>query len=172
VYSIDVWAFICRRPRAARAPNSESHLPNWASKVDNWKNGYIAVTQPHVHRLRLNFTRWYPVDPEKLRNCQNPLRVESKMANDAQIFNVWTPISLKRLQLQTSNLVCASTTKSNIDGMQKLGQRGTWPSLGDLDLNLWIPVNISRMAKATGFRFITQIGCEDWKRSSTKGDII
>jgi len=45
------------------------------------------------------------------------------MANDAQIFNIRTPISLERLKLETSNVVCASTTKSKFDGIQKLGQR-------------------------------------------------
>jgi len=28
-------------------------------KCDNWKNGYIAVTQPHVDRLHSNITKWY-----------------------------------------------------------------------------------------------------------------
>jgi len=72
------------------------------------------------------------------------LRVESEMADSAQIFNIPTPISLERLKLETSNLVFAplklrrygaiqicllllllSTTRSNFDGMQKtrLGQR-------------------------------------------------
>jgi len=65
-----------------------------APRCDN-----IAVTQPDVDRLRLNFTRWYSVAPGKLRNCENPLTVESKMADDAQIFNIRTPISLERLKL-------------------------------------------------------------------------
>jgi len=29
-------------------------------------------------------------------------------------------------------------------------------------------VNISRTATATGFKFITQIDCKEWKMSSTK----
>jgi len=45
------------------------------------------------------------------------------MVDDAKIFNTWTQISLEHLKLETSNLVCASTTRSNFDGMQKLGQR-------------------------------------------------
>jgi len=45
------------------------------------------------------------------------------MADDAQIFNIRTPISLERLKLETSNLVCASITRSKFDGMQKLDQR-------------------------------------------------
>jgi len=35
----------------------------------------------------------------------NPLRVKFKMVDDAQIFNIWTPISFERLKLETSNLV-------------------------------------------------------------------
>jgi len=46
-------------------------------KCDNWENGYITVT------------------PRKLRNCQNSLRVESKMVDDAKIFTIQTPISLE-----------------------------------------------------------------------------
>jgi len=45
--------------------------------------------------------------------------VECKMADDAQIFNVWATIYLERLKLDTSNLVCASTTRSSFDGVQK-----------------------------------------------------
>jgi len=45
------------------------------------------------------------------------------MADDAQIFNIPTPISLERLKLEISNLVCASTTRSNFNGMQKLDQK-------------------------------------------------
>jgi len=52
-----------------------------------------------------------------MRNCQNSPRVEYKMANDAQIFNIRDPISLERLNLVSSNLVRASTTR------KKLGQR-------------------------------------------------
>jgi len=68
------------------------------------KNDYIVVTQPHVDRLRSNFTRWYSVAPWKLRNCQNPLKFEFQMMNDAQIVNIQTPISLERLKLQGANL--------------------------------------------------------------------
>jgi len=56
-----------------------------------------------------------------------PTKVKSKMADDAQIFNIRTPISMERLKLDTSNLVCASTARSNFDGMQKIGQRGRDP---------------------------------------------
>jgi len=46
------------------------------------------------------------------------------MADDAQICNIRFPISLKRLNLETSNLVCASTSRSDFDSMQKtIGQR-------------------------------------------------
>jgi len=41
-----------------------------------------------------------------------------------KFFNIRTPISLERLKLEISNLVCASTTRCNLDSMQKLGQRG------------------------------------------------
>jgi len=110
------------------------------------------------------------VAPGKLQNCQNPLWVESKMADDAQMFNIRTPISLERLKLETSNLVCARTTISSFDGMQNT--RSKRPSLVDVGLNLRIPVNISQTAKATEFKFITQIDCKEWKISSTTGDII
>jgi len=132
------------------------------------KNGCIALTQPHVDRLRSNFIRWYSVAPGKLWNCQNSLRVEFKMADDAHIFNIRTPIFMEHLKLETSHLVCASTTRSNFDGRQKTRSKGTWPSLGNLDLNWRTLVNISRTAKATWFKFITQIDCKEWKISSTK----
>jgi len=61
------------------------------------------------------------VTPWKLRNCENPLRVESKIADDAQSFNIRAPIFFERLKLETSNLVCAATAGDNyFDGMQKL----------------------------------------------------
>jgi len=59
-----------------------------------------------------------------MQNCQNPLRVKSKMADDAPIFNIQPSISFERLKLETSNLVCESTTRSNFDAVQKLGLRG------------------------------------------------
>jgi len=74
---------LCRRPRAARAPNAEKLLLKNAREVRQLKNGYIALTQPHVDRLRSNITRWYSVAPNKLRNSENPLRVKCKMADDA-----------------------------------------------------------------------------------------
>jgi len=43
------------------------------------------------------------------------------------IFNKRALVSFERLKLDISHLVCASTTKSNFDGMQKLGQRGLDP---------------------------------------------
>jgi len=61
------------------------------------------------------------------------------MADDAQIFNIPTPISLERLKLETSNLVCESTTRCKFDGMQKLSQRA-WPSLRDLDILIYGPL--------------------------------
>jgi len=45
------------------------------------------------------------------------------MADNAQIFNIWTLISLEQLKLETSNLVCVSSTWSQFDGVQKLGQQ-------------------------------------------------
>jgi len=50
------------------------------------------------------------------------------MADDAQIFNIRAPISLERLKLETSNLVCTLAIRSNFDDMQKLGQRGHDPA--------------------------------------------
>jgi len=49
------------------------------------------------------------------------------MVDDAQIFNIRTPISLEWLKLETSSLVCVSTTRSKFDSMQKVGQRGRDP---------------------------------------------
>jgi len=111
-----------------------SICPIGALKCDNWKNGYIDLSQPHVDRLHSNFTRWYSVASGKLLSCKNSLRFESVMADDAQIFNIQIPISLERLKLETSNLVCASTTRSNFDGMQKLSQSGN--NLGHIALLL------------------------------------
>jgi len=48
-----------------------------------------------------------------MRHCENPLKVESKMEDDVQIFNMWTPICLEWLELESSNLVYALTTRSN-----------------------------------------------------------
>jgi len=57
----------------------------------------------------------------------SPQKVESNMADDALIFNLRTSISLERLKLETSNLVCALTTIRKFNGIQKLGQRGRDP---------------------------------------------
>jgi len=100
-----------------QGPDSEIRLPYWGPES-------ATLTQPHVDRLRSSFTRWYSVAPGKLRKCQNPLRIEFKMADDAQILNILTPISLERLKLETSNLVCASTTKGNFECMQKTRSKG------------------------------------------------
>jgi len=48
-YSVDVWALIRRRPRAARATQL---CPIGTLKVRQLENGYIALTQSHVNRLR------------------------------------------------------------------------------------------------------------------------
>jgi len=69
----DVWAVIWRRLRAARAPKLWYPLAQLGTlKCNNWKNGYVALTQPHVDRLRSNFARWYSVAPWRLQNCQKP----------------------------------------------------------------------------------------------------
>jgi len=78
------------------------------------------------------------------------------MADDAQIFNIRTSISPKRLKLETSNLVCASTTRSDLNDIQKAKSVGMWPCSGDLDLDLRNSVDISRTAEATWFKFIMQ----------------
>jgi len=101
--------------------------PFGVPEVRQLQNSCIALSQPHEDRLRSNFTKWYSAAPEKLQNREKPLRVESKMADDAQIFNIWTPMSLERLKQETSNLVHASTTRSKFDSVQKLGQRGRDP---------------------------------------------
>jgi len=74
------------------------------------------------------------------------------MADDAQIFNTRATIPLEQQKLETSNLVCAPTTMSSFDSMQNSNTRskGTWPSLGDLDLNLQNPANISQRLKLQG----------------------
>jgi len=124
-YSADVRVLNYRRPRAAKTPQLLDLFAQLGPlKCDDWKNGYIALAQPPVDRLHSNFTRWYSVVPGKLRNCEKPLRVKFKMADDAPIFNIRTPISLERLKL---DLVCASTTSSNFNGMHKLGQSGRDP---------------------------------------------
>jgi len=64
------------------------------------KNGYVTLTQPPVDRLRSNFIKWYSVAPGKMRNCQNPRRIESKMADDTHIFNTRPPISFERLKVE------------------------------------------------------------------------
>jgi len=38
-----------------------------------------------------------------------------------------------------------------------------WPNLGDLDLNLRAPANISRTDKAKSSKFSTQIDCKEYK---------
>jgi len=124
----DFWSVVSDRPNAAKAPQLCEKLSRlWPPKCDNWKNSYIALTQPQVDRLRPYFTRWYSVAPRKLQNYENPLWVKSKMADNVQICNIRTPISLQQLKLETSSLVCALTTRSNFHGMQKLGQMGCDP---------------------------------------------
>jgi len=106
---------VCRRPRASRPPSPRSICPIGASKVRQ--------LEKRLHRFNSSTREQISQDvlcgSRKAAELSNPLRVESKMANDAQIFNIRTQISLKRLKLETSNLVCASTTSSNFDGMQK-----------------------------------------------------
>jgi len=63
-----------------------SICPIEALKCDNWKNAYIALTQLHMDSLHSNFTKRYSVAPGKLWNCENPLKVESKMADNANIL--------------------------------------------------------------------------------------
>jgi len=94
---IDVWVLICHRPRAAGTPQLwDPFAQSGPLKGDNWKNGYSALSQPHMDRLSSYFTKWYSVALGKLRNCENPLRVESKMADDVQIFNIRTPVNISR----------------------------------------------------------------------------
>jgi len=121
MYSIDVWALICRIPRAARAPNSKIHLPNWALKVRQ--------LEKRLHRSN-SAARFQTASKLRQLNYQNALtcRVESKMADDAQNVNIRAPISFERLKLETSNLVCATPTGSTFDLMQKLRQKGHDPS--------------------------------------------
>jgi len=69
-------------------PTMKFICPIGVFKERQLENGYIALTQLHVDRLRPNFTRWYSVAARKRRNFENPLRVESKMANDAHVFNI------------------------------------------------------------------------------------
>jgi len=54
------------------------------------------------------------VAPGKLQHCENPLRIEFKTADDAQIFNIQTPISLERLKLYGSNLARRKMVRSRI----------------------------------------------------------
>jgi len=125
VCSTDAWALVCRRRHTSSSPQLwETFSLKLPVKCD--KNGYTALTQPHVNRLRSDFTRWYFVAPGKMRNCQKTLGVESNMADDAQIFNTRNPISFWRQKLETSNLVCAPTTMSFV-GMQNTRSRGTLP---------------------------------------------
>jgi len=76
------------------------------------------------------------------------------MADGAQIFNICIPYITGNLKLETSNLVRASTMRSNFENVQKLGQRGRDPVYATYILNLRF-VNISQMAKAIGFKFST-----------------
>jgi len=134
-------------------------------KCDNWKNSYIALTQPHVDRLR---SKGVLCGSRKATELSKPTK--GLIQDGGRRPNFWytDPDISRTFKVETSNLAYALTTKSSIDGMQKTRSKGTWPSLGDLDLNLRTPVNISRTAKATGFKFITQIDCAKWKISSTK----
>jgi len=69
----------------------------------------------------------------KTAKLGKPTKVESKMADDTQIFNIRTLISMEPLKLECSNLVYASTTRSNIWRHAKTRSKETWPGLGDLD---------------------------------------
>jgi len=103
-------------------------------KYDNWKNGYIALTQPPADAYVRILQGGTTCLRERGGIVKKPLKVESKMADDAHIFNKRAPISLKRQTLDPSNLVCAPMTMS-FDGMQDTKSNGTWPGLGDIDLN-------------------------------------
>jgi len=76
-------------------------------KCDNWKNGYIALTQLHVDRLHSNFT----IGSKKAAKLSKPTKGQIQDCGRHQIFNIQTMTSMERLKLETSNL-------------QKLGQRG------------------------------------------------
>jgi len=88
----------------------------------------------------------------KASECQNPLRVESKMADDAQIFNIRTPISLKQLKLENSNLVRTLPIGSTINKCKTRSQGSKSRSRGYI-FNLRIAVNISETAKTTNLLF-------------------
>jgi len=153
--STDVSAFICRRLRAARIPNSEIHLPNWGPKARRLEKRFHRSNSAKGGQIELKFHRIVLRCSMKEMELKNPLRIESKMADDAQSFSIRTPISLKWLKLETSNLVCTSITMCNLDDMQKLSQRERGPVYLTQILNLRNPVNISRTAKAIGFQFST-----------------
>jgi len=71
------------------------------------------------YRLCSDFTRWYSVAPGKLRSCENPPKVESNMADDAQIFNIRSYIDLTfgvcvyRLR-GVSDSVCCMTCRGQV----------------------------------------------------------
>jgi len=130
LYSADVWALICRRPHAARAPNSDIHCPNWDTiKCENWKKKRLNSSNSAA-RGQIAF-RFYKiilcgtVEAAELSKPTEDRIQDGGRVDDAQIFNIRAPISFERLKLETLNLVYASIiTRSNFDSMQKLGQRG------------------------------------------------
>jgi len=61
--------------------------------LEKWSHCSISAAWGEI---ALKFHKWYYV--ATLRNCQNPFWVESNMADDAQIFNIQTPISLEWLK--------------------------------------------------------------------------
>jgi len=130
LYSIDVWALICRRLRASRAPNSEKRLLKYCPKVRQFEK---RLHNSAAHgQIVFKFRKMVLCGSRKAAELWKPTSGRIQDGNDAQIFNLWTPISLERLKLQTSNLVWASTTRSNFDGIQKNYVKGDvtqlrWP---------------------------------------------
>jgi len=56
MYSNDICSLSSAADRVQLGPPSlRSIVSIGVPKCDNWKNGYISLTQPHVNRLRSNF---------------------------------------------------------------------------------------------------------------------
>jgi len=158
---MSVLLFAPERVQLEPSPNSEIYIPNGDPKARQLEKRLQSFNSAAGERIV-----WYSLAPRKRWNCENPLTVESKVADDAQIFNIRTLISLERLKLETSNLVCALTTRCNLDGMQKLRQRGRDLVYVTWILNLRTHVNISRTS-AEGIDRLQ--GVENKQKNRSKG---
>jgi len=105
-------------------------------KRDNWKNGYITFNSAARGEIAFKFHKVVLCGSGKAAELSKPTKARIQYGGRRRNFLHTDPdISWTAKARDFIFHVCASTTRSNFDGMQKSRSKGTWPSLGNLDLN-------------------------------------